>query len=215
MTIPFVMAGLVPAIHDFLAGCQDVDARHKAGHGGLSAPSCRRTHRKGAQRRVAESRRVSTRSIQVTVNDTVYERAVEPRLLLADFLRHTLGLTGTHVGCEHGVCGACTVRLDGAIVRGCLTLAVQCDGAQVETIEGVSDSGAIADLQEAFRRRNALQCGFCTPGMLLTAQELLARGGAPSRDTIREHLAGNYCRCTGYQAIVDAIESVAQTRAKG
>ena len=103
---------------------------------------------------------------------------------------------------------------DGVIVRGCLTLAVQCDGAQVETIEGVSDSGDIADLQEAFRRRNALQCGFCTPAMLLTAQELLARGGVPSRDTIREHLAGNYCRCTGYQAIVDAIESVAQARAK-
>jgi carbon-monoxide dehydrogenase small subunit len=112
------------------------------------------------------------------------------------------------------VCGACTVLLNGIVVRGCLTLAVQCDGATVDTIEGVSDSGAISDLQEAFRRRNALQCGFCTPGMLLTAQELLARGDTPSRDTIREHLAGNYCRCTGYQAIVDAVESVAQTRAK-
>ena len=114
------------------------------------------------------------------------------------------------------MCGACTVRLDGVIVRGCLTLAVQCDGATVETIEGVSDSGDIADLQDAFRRRNALQCGFCTPAMLLTAQELARAAAAyPSRDTIREHLAGNYCRCTGYQAIVDAIESVAQARAKG
>jgi carbon-monoxide dehydrogenase small subunit len=112
------------------------------------------------------------------------------------------------------VCGSCTVLLDGTVVRGCLTLAVQCDGAKVETIEGVSDAGTIADLQEAFRRRNALQCGFCTPGMLLTAQELLSRGGTPSRDTIREHLAGNYCRCTGYQAIVDAVESVAQERAR-
>jgi carbon-monoxide dehydrogenase small subunit len=130
-----------------------------------------------------------------------------------DFLRETLGLTGSHVGCEHGVCGACTVRLDGAIVRGCLTLAVQCDGATVETIEGVSDAGDIADLQDAFRKRNALQCGFCTPAMLLTAQDLLS-GSVPSRDQIREHLAGNYCRCTGYQAIVDAIESVAQARAK-
>ena len=112
------------------------------------------------------------------------------------------------------MCGACTVRLDGEIVRGCLTLAAQCDGAKVETIEGVSDAGDIADLQDAFRKRNALQCGFCTPAMLLTAQDLLAQGGVPSRDTIREHISGNYCRCTGYQAIVDAIESVAQTRAK-
>jgi len=107
------------------------------------------------------------------------------------------------------------VLVDGEIVRGCLTLAVQCEGARVETIEGVSDSGMIADLQDAFRKRNALQCGFCTPAMLLTAQELLARGGVPSRDTIREHISGNYCRCTGYQAIVDAIEFVAQSRAQG
>jgi aerobic carbon-monoxide dehydrogenase small subunit len=111
------------------------------------------------------------------------------------------------------VCGACTVRLDGEVVRGCLVLAVQCDGSRVETIEGLSDSGAIADLQMAFQRRNALQCGYCTPGMLIGAQELLARGGIPSRDTIREHLSGNYCRCTGYQAIVDAIESTARARA--
>ena len=102
-------------------------------------------------------------------------------------------------GCEHGVCGACTVLLDGAVVRGCLVLAVQCDGAEVETIEGLSDSGALADLQRAFQQRNALQCGYCTPGMLISAQELLARGDVPSRDAIREHLSGNYCRCTGYR----------------
>jgi len=156
---------------------------------------------------------MSTFDISLTVNGEAVVETVEPRMTLVDFLRETLGLTGSHVGCEHGVCGACTVRVDDTIVRGCLTLAVQCDGAKVETIEGVSDSGAIADLQEAFRRRNALQCGFCTPGMLLAAQELLARGGVPSRDMIREYLAGNYCRCTGYQAIVDAVESVAQARA--
>ena len=157
---------------------------------------------------------MSTLDIRLTVNGETVAETVEPRLTLVDFLRETLGLTGSHVGCEHGVCGACTVRLDGEIVRGCLTLAAQCDGATVETIEGVSDAGDIADLQDAFRKRNALQCGFCTPAMLLTAQDLLARGGVPSRDTIREHISGNYCRCTGYQAIVDAIESVAQTRAK-
>jgi len=158
---------------------------------------------------------MNTLDIRMTVNGEAVAEAVEPRTTAVDFVRETLGLTGSHVGCEHGVCGACTMLLDGVIVRGCLTLAIQCDGARVETIEGVSDSGDIADLQDAFRRRNALQCGFCTPAMLLTAHELLRRGGTPSRDDIREHLAGNYCRCTGYQAIVDAIESVAQQRAKG
>ena len=152
--------------------------------------------------------------INVRVNGEDVSARVEARKTLVDFLRDDLSLTGTHVGCEHGVCGACTVRLDGEVVRGCLVLAVQCDGADVETIEGLSDSGVIADLQIAFQRRNALQCGYCTPGMLISAQELLARGGVPSRDTIREHISGNYCRCTGYQAIVDAIESVALTRAK-
>ncbi len=151
--------------------------------------------------------------ISLRVNgEDVHER-IEARKTLVDFLREDLGLTGSHIGCEHGVCGACTVLLDGAVVRGCLVLAVQCEGAEVETIEGVSDSGAIADLQEAFQRRNALQCGFCTPGMLIGAQALLARAGVPSRDMIREHISGNYCRCTGYQAIVDAIESTAKTRA--
>lgn len=152
--------------------------------------------------------------VSIRVNgDDVRER-VEVRKTLVDFLREDLGLTGSHVGCEHGVCGACTVLVNGEVVRGCLTLAVQCDGAEVETIEGISDSGRIADLQEAFQRRNALQCGFCTPGMLIGAQALLSGGGMPSRDTIRDHLSGNYCRCTGYQAIVDAIESVALTRAE-
>ena len=151
--------------------------------------------------------------VSIMVNGEPVNESVEARQTLVDFLRDELGLTGSHVGCEHGVCGACTVRLNGVIVRGCLTLAAQCDGAKVETIEGVSDSGEIADLQAAFERRNALQCGFCTPGMLLTAQELLARGGVPSRETIRQHLSGNYCRCTGYQAIVDAVEAVAQQRA--
>ena len=151
--------------------------------------------------------------ISLRVNGEDISAQVEARKTLVDFLRDDLGLTGSHVGCEHGVCGACTVRLDGAVVRGCLVLAVQCDGGQVETIEGLSDSGAIADLQDAFIRRNALQCGFCTPGMLIGAQELLGRGGVPSRDAIREHISGNYCRCTGYHAIVDAIESIALTRA--
>jgi aerobic carbon-monoxide dehydrogenase small subunit len=151
--------------------------------------------------------------INVRVNGEDVSARVEARMTLVDFLREDLALTGTHIGCEHGVCGACTVRLDGAVVRGCLVLAVQCDGAAVETIEGVSDSGVIADLQLAFQQRNALQCGYCTPGMLIGAQDLLARGGVPSRDIIREHLSGNYCRCTGYQAIVDAVESVAEARA--
>jgi len=152
------------------------------------------------------------RSIALTVNGEEVRETVEVRTSLVDFLRERLGLTGSHVGCEQGVCGACTVRLDGVTVRGCLVLAVQCAGSRVETIEGVSDTGEIADLQEAFVRRNALQCGFCTPGMLLAAQELLVQGGVPSREEIRAHLSGNYCRCTGYQAIVDAVEAVAKAR---
>ena len=150
--------------------------------------------------------------ISLTVNGETVRERVDARKTLVDFLRDDLALTGSHVGCEHGVCGACTVRVNGDVVRGCLMLAVQCDGAKVETIEGVSDTGQIADLQAAFETRNALQCGFCTPAMLLTAQELLAKGGVPSRDEIRQHISGNYCRCTGYHAIVDAVESVALTR---
>jgi carbon-monoxide dehydrogenase small subunit len=154
-------------------------------------------------------------TITIIVNGEKVRETIEARKTLVDFLRENLGLTGSHVGCEQGVCGACTVRVDGTIVRGCLMLAVQCDGARVDTIEGVSDSGEIEDLQEAFQKRNALQCGYCTPGILLTAQELLAQGGVPSREAIREHISGNYCRCTGYHAIVDAVESVARVRVGG
>jgi carbon-monoxide dehydrogenase small subunit len=157
--------------------------------------------------------------ISLTVNGERIHERVEARKTLVDFLRDDLALTGSHVGCEHGVCGACTVRVNGEIVRGCLMLAVQCDGATVETIEGLSDSGEIADLQAAFEQRNALQCGYCTPGMIAAAQDLLTRAkkneSVPSRDDIRAHLSGNYCRCTGYHAIVDAVEAVAQARAGG
>lgn len=154
-------------------------------------------------------------SIALTVNGEDVAASVPPRLHLADFLREHLSLTGTHLGCEHGVCGACTVRLDGAIVRACLVLAVQADGRAVETIEGLSASGEIADLQAAFIARNALQCGYCTPGMLIAAQDLLRRDPHPDRAAIREHLSGNYCRCTGYHAIVDAVEATARGRADG
>jgi aerobic carbon-monoxide dehydrogenase small subunit len=151
--------------------------------------------------------------IAVTVNGEEVRERVDARKTLVDFLREDLALTGSHVGCEHGVCGACSVRVDGVVLRGCLMLAVQCDGARVDTIEGVADAEEITDLQQAFVTRNALQCGYCTPGMLLTAQELLAGGGVPTREQIRAHLSGNYCRCTGYQAIIDAVEAVAQARA--
>jgi aerobic carbon-monoxide dehydrogenase small subunit len=150
--------------------------------------------------------------ISLRVNGETVDARVEARKTLADFLREDLALTGTHVGCEQGVCGACSVRLDGEVVRGCLIFAAQCDGAAVETIEGLADSGAIADLQAAFQRRNALQCGYCTPGVLISAHDLLRRDDVPSREAIRAHLSAHYCRCTGYQAIVDAIEQVAQTR---
>ena len=151
--------------------------------------------------------------ISLEVNGDSVDALVLPRTNLADFLREQLQLTGTHVGCEHGVCGACTLRVNGDIVRSCLMLAVQANNATVETSEGLSDSGEIADLQAAFRERNALQCGFCTPGMLMAAQDLLRQNPTPDREQIREHLSGNYCRCTGYQAIVDAVERAAQARA--
>jgi carbon-monoxide dehydrogenase small subunit len=151
-------------------------------------------------------------SISLQVNGERVDTHVLPRVNLADFLREHLHLTGTHVGCEHGVCGACTVRVNGEIVRACLMLAVQAHGASVQTIEGLSDSGEIADLQDAFRNRNALQCGYCTPAMLMAAQDLLEQRPAPSRQQIREHLSGNYCRCTGYHAIIDAIEATANAR---
>ena len=146
--------------------------------------------------------------ITLTVNGTEVRRRVEPRQHLVDFLRDELGLTGSHTACEHGVCGACTVRVDGQIVRGCLMLAVQADGRRVETVEGLSDSRELSALQKAFHEKNALQCGFCTPGMLMAAQELVLQKRSFSREEIRAHISGNYCRCTGYQAIVDAIESV-------
>lgn len=154
-------------------------------------------------------------SIALEVNGERIDAQVLPRINLADFLREHLHLTGTHVGCEHGVCGACTVRVDNEIVRACLMLAVQADGRSVQTIEGLSDSDEVADLQAAFRDRNALQCGYCTPGMLMAAQDLLKQQESPSREQIREHLSGNYCRCTGYQAIVDAVESTARSRRSG
>jgi aerobic carbon-monoxide dehydrogenase small subunit len=153
--------------------------------------------------------------ICLVVNGEELRERVDARTSLVDFLRETLSLTGSHVGCEHGICGACSVRVDGAVVRGCLLLAVQCDGTRVETIERIAETDEILDLQRAFIERNALQCGYCTPGMLLSAEELLKKGGVPSRATIRIHLSGNYCRCTGYQAIVDAVEAVARERSGG
>ena len=145
------------------------------------------------------------------LNGVEVSRRIPARQHLIDFLRDEMGLTGSHLGCEHGVCGACTVRVDGRIVRGCLTLAVQANGKRVDTIEGLSDSGELAPLQKAFHEHNALQCGFCTPGMLLAAQDLVASKPGATREEIREHLSGNYCRCTGYQSIVDAIEEVMRT----
>ena len=147
-------------------------------------------------------------TITLTVNGTQVTRHVAARQHLVDFLREELGLTGSHIGCEHGVCGACTVRVNGDIVRGCLMLAVQANGCRVDTIEGLSDSKELENLQKAFHERNALQCGFCTPGMLMAAQDLLKHHPKAGREEIRLHISGNYCRCTGYQAIVDAIEEV-------
>lgn len=150
--------------------------------------------------------------ITLTVNGERVTRSVEARRHLIDFLRLDLGLTGSHAGCEHGVCGACTVRVDGEIVRGCLVLAASLDGADVTTIEGLSDSGEVADLQDAFVARNAAQCGFCTPGMVMAAADILRHHPEADRTAIREHLSGNYCRCTGYQAIVEAVEQALAAR---
>lgn len=151
--------------------------------------------------------------ISMTVNGSPVSRGVAPRETLADFLRQSLELTGTHTGCEMGVCGACLVVVDGRVVHSCLMFAVQASGSDIETVEGLAERAAIADLQDAFHLRNALQCGFCTPGMLMTAHSLLSQPGIPTRDQIRDSLSGNYCRCTGYEAIVDAIENVARSRA--
>ncbi|HEX2505685.1 MAG TPA: (2Fe-2S)-binding protein [Gaiellaceae bacterium] len=152
-------------------------------------------------------------SVSVTVNGRRYAEDVEPRLLLSDFLRHTLGLTGTHVGCEHGVCGACTVRLDGSAVRSCLLLAVQADGAEIRTVEGLAANGELTLLQRAFHEAHALQCGFCTPGILLAAEDFLERTPEPSRREVAELLSGHLCRCTGYEPIVDAILRAAREAA--
>jgi carbon-monoxide dehydrogenase small subunit len=154
-----------------------------------------------------------TVTVTLTVNGETVRRSVEARRHLIDFLRLDCGLSGAHAGCEHGVCGACTVRVDGDIVRGCLVLAASLDGARVETIEGLSDAGTIRDLQDAFVQRNACQCGFCTPGMLMVAADLIENHPTTDRAAIREHLSGNYCRCTGYQAIVDAVADVVAARA--
>jgi aerobic-type carbon monoxide dehydrogenase small subunit (CoxS/CutS family) len=154
------------------------------------------------------------KSIQVTVNGERLNREVEPRTHLVDFLRESVGLKGSHLGCEHGVCGACTVRLNGQIVRGCLVLAVQADGGSVDTVEGLSRQGVLADLQEAFLKHNALQCGFCTPGMLIAAADVVQHNPRANRQQVREAISSNYCRCTGYHAIVDAICSVLAKRAQ-
>ena len=151
------------------------------------------------------------RSICVTVNGTSHDRAVEPRLLLSDFLRHELGLTGTHVGCEHGVCGACTVLLDGDAVRSCLVFAVQADGHAVTTVEGLAPPGELSPLQRAFQETHGLQCGFCTPGLLMTLVPFLATNPDPGDTEIREAISGNLCRCTGYQNIVAAVKRAAET----
>ena len=153
-----------------------------------------------------------TSEIKLTVNGDLITKTVNVRQHLVDFLRLELGLTGSHLGCEHGICGACSVWVDGLVVRGCLMLAVQADGGDVTTIEGLTETGEIADLQKNFVDRNALQCGFCTPGMLMTLAELLRKPELSSRQEIRDHISGNYCRCTGYHAIVDAVETTIRDR---
>ena len=154
----------------------------------------------------------ATLEISLTVNGEQITKTVPVRQHLVDFLRNELGFTGSHLGCEHGVCGACSVRVDDAVVRGCLMLAVQADGANVVTVEGLTETGEIADLQKNFVERNAMQCGYCTPGMLITAAELLHDPKPVSRVEIRGHLSGNFCRCTGYHAIVDAVETTINKR---
>lgn len=148
--------------------------------------------------------------IAVTVNGTTYQRSVDPRLLLSDFLRHDLGLTGTHVGCEHGVCGACTILFDGHPVRSCLMFAVQANGHEVTTVEGLGTPEALHPIQEAFRETHAVQCGFCTPGFLMTLVPFLEENPDPTEEEIREAVSGNLCRCTGYQHIVDAVKLAAE-----
>ncbi|MBN8981325.1 MAG: (2Fe-2S)-binding protein [Rhizobiales bacterium] len=150
--------------------------------------------------------------ISTSVNGIAYTRSVEPRLLLADFLRHELGLTGTHVGCEHGVCGACTVLLNGRSVRSCLMLAVQANGADMETVEGQGTSENLGRIQEAFRTHHGLQCGFCTPGFIMTIVDILKHHTLRNDEEIREALSGNICRCTGYEHIVNAVRELVNER---
>ena len=152
------------------------------------------------------------RLVQLRVNGVARSALAEPRTLLSDFIRHELGLTGTNVACEQGACGACTVRLDGRIVLSCLLLAVQTEGAELETVEGLAEDGALHPIQDAFRAKHGLQCGFCTPGMLLTAQSLHEERPDPTEDEIREYLARNVCRCTGYTGIVAAVREAARLR---
>jgi aerobic-type carbon monoxide dehydrogenase small subunit (CoxS/CutS family) len=154
------------------------------------------------------------RIVTLKVNGVERRGIAEPRTLLVDFLRHELDLTGTHVGCEHGVCGACTVRMNGEVVRACIMLAVQAEGAEIETVEGMADNGELHPIQVAFREKHGLQCGFCTPGMLLAAQTLLEENPNPSETEIREYLSGNICRCTGYVGIVAAVQLAAERQAQ-
>ncbi|MEW6768393.1 MAG: (2Fe-2S)-binding protein [Pseudomonadota bacterium] len=150
--------------------------------------------------------------INTSVNGMAYTRSIEPRLLLADFLRHELGLTGTHVGCEHGVCGACTILLNGRSARSCLTLAVQANGADIETVEGQGTSEKLGRIQEAFRTHHGLQCGFCTPGFIMTIADILKHHNLENDEEIREALSGNICRCTGYEHIVNAVRELVNER---
>ena len=156
------------------------------------------------------------RDVSITVNGVTHQRSIDPRLSLGDFLRQELGLTGTHLGCEHGVCGACTVLLEGVSIRSCLLYAIQADGQTVMTVEGLSaEQGPLHPIQQAFRDHHALQCGFCTPGMLMTVSELLSETPNPSEHVIRDAISGNLCRCTGYQSIVEATLAAAQSMSKG
>jgi carbon-monoxide dehydrogenase small subunit len=152
--------------------------------------------------------------VTLTVNGVVYEGTVEPRKLLCDFLRHDLALTGTHVGCEHGVCGACTILLDGEAVRSCLVLAVQAEGAEITTVEGLASNGKLSPVQQGFWENHGMQCGFCTPGFLIAAQALLQENPNPTDAEIRAALSGNICRCTGYQSIVESVQAAARAMAK-
>jgi len=159
---------------------------------------------------ISQDAREGKQVIQLRVNGRIHAGMAEPRTLLSDFLRHGLGLTGTHVGCEHGVCGACTVRIDGEMARSCLVLAIQVEGAEIETVEGLAPDGVLHPIQQSFHEQHGLQCGFCTPGLLLATQTLLERNPDPSEEEVREYLSGNVCRCTGYIGVVDSVLDAAK-----